>query len=80
VDDKGLLRLGVVGAVVAAICCFTPLVVTLLAAIGLSVLTGWLDFVLLPALAIFAAVAVYGGVRVSRQRSPSIGDETKRVS
>ena len=72
-DDKSVLRLGVVGALVAAVCCFTPLLVALLATVGLSALTGWLDFVLLPALAIFAALAVYGGVRVSRQRSRSIG-------
>ena len=72
-DEKRMLRLGVVGALVAAICCFTPLLVALLATVGLSALVGWLDFVLLPALAIFAALAVYGGVRVSRQRSRSIG-------
>lgn len=72
-DDKSVLRLGVVGALIAAVCCFTPLLVALLATVGLSALVGWLDFVLLPALAIFAALAVYGGVRVSRQRSRSIG-------
>ena len=72
-DDKSVLRLGIAGALVAAVCCFTPLLVALLATVGLSALTGWLDFVLLPALAIFAALTAYGGVRVSRQRSRSIG-------
>jgi mercuric ion transport protein len=54
-----LLQIGIVGTVVAALCCFTPILVVLLAAVGLSAVVGWLDYVLLPALAIFAALTVY---------------------
>ena len=58
--DKSLLNIGVVGSVVTAICCFTPLLVVLLGAIGLSSLIGLLDLVLLPALAMFLLLAGYG--------------------
>lgn len=51
VNDRRLLRTGIVGSVVAAICCFTPALVLLLGAVGLSAWLGWLDYVLFPALA-----------------------------
>ncbi len=66
--DRTLLRVGVVGALVAALCCFTPVLVVLLGAVGLSAAVGWLDVVLLPALAAFAAVAVYALLRERRGR------------
>lgn len=54
-----LLVIGVVGSVVAALCCFTPVLVILLGVVGLSSLTGYLDMVLLPALAIFLVITGY---------------------
>ena len=51
--------MGIIGNVVAALCCFTPVLVVLLGAIGLSALVGVLDYVLLPVLAIFIAITVY---------------------
>ena len=54
-----LLQVGIIGSVIAALCCFTPVLVVLLGAIGLSALVGVLDYVLLPALAIFVAITVY---------------------
>ena len=47
------------GIVIALICCATPVLVILLGAIGLSAMVGWLDMVLLPALAIFIAITGY---------------------
>ena len=58
-NDRRLLRTGIIGTVVLAICCFTPVLVVLLGAVGLSALVGGLDYVLLPALAIFIAITVY---------------------
>jgi len=58
--DATLLTTGVVGSVIAAICCFTPVLVILLGALGLSAWLGWIDYVLLPALAIFLGITVYG--------------------
>lgn len=57
--NKNLLRTGIIGSVIAAICCFTPALVILFGAIGLSSLVGILDYVLLPSLAIFLALTAY---------------------
>ncbi len=65
-DDRRLLKIGIVGTVVAALCCFTPVLVVLLGAVGLSAVLGWLDYVLLPALAIFIGIVVYALVRQRR--------------
>jgi mercuric ion transport protein len=46
--------------VVAALCCFTPVLTILLAAVGLGAIAGYLDYVLIPALVVFAGLAVYG--------------------
>lgn len=64
--DK-LLLTGIVGTVVAALCCFTPLLVVMLGAIGLSAMLGWLDFVLLPALGAFAGITIYALARRRKQ-------------
>lgn len=59
--DKKFLRVGLVGTGIAAICCFTPALVLLLGALGMSALVGWwLDLILFPAMAIFMGVAAYG--------------------
>ena len=52
-NDKKLLRGGVIGSVIAAICCFTPFLVVVFAGLGISAWMGWwLDYFLLyPALA-----------------------------
>ncbi len=58
-NDKKFLQTGLIGTVVLAVCCFTPVLVVLLGAIGLSAFVGVLDYVLLPALVIFVAITVY---------------------
>jgi len=45
-----LFRTGLIGSVIAAICCFTPLLVLLVAGVGLSAIVGWLDYALFPLL------------------------------
>ena len=54
-----LLKTGVSGTIIALICCLTPALVILLGMVGLSALTGWLDFVILPALAVFLLMTGY---------------------
>jgi mercuric ion transport protein len=68
-NDRSLLRIGILGTAIAALCCFTPALVVLLGAVGLSAVMGWLDYVLLPALALFVAITLYAVVR--RQRASS---------
>jgi hypothetical protein len=61
-----LLGAGIIGAVVTALCCFTPALVLLLGALGLGALTGYLDYVLLPALAFFVGLTFYAVARKSK--------------
>ena len=65
-SDPKLLRIGIIGTIVAAVCCFTPVLVLLFGAVGLSAALGWLDYVLLPALAIFLAITFYAIVKAKR--------------
>jgi len=55
------LPVGLTGTLLMALCCFTPALVLLLGALGLSAFVGWwLDLILFPAMAIFMAIAAYG--------------------
>ncbi len=63
-DPKTLLRVSIIGTVLVALCCFTPVLVILLGVVGLSALTGYLDYVLLPALAIFIGLTIYAIQRI----------------
>lgn len=58
-DSRKLLRTGIAGSVIAAVCCFTPILVIVLGAAGLAAWIGWLDYVLFPALAAFVGMTVY---------------------
>lgn len=51
--DKKRLKMGIIGTVVMAICCFTPVLVIAFGVIGLSAWVGFIDVVLLPGLFIF---------------------------
>ena len=55
-QGKRLLKGGLGGALFAALCCFTPLLVVALAGAGLSAITGWLDYALFPMLFLCLAV------------------------
>ena len=57
--NSRLLKIGVFGSVIAALCCFTPVLVLVLGAIGLSSLVGFLDYVLLPSLGLFLLITGY---------------------
>ncbi|PWE29844.1 mercury resistance system transport protein MerF [Maritimibacter sp. 55A14] len=65
--DATIIKTGVIGTVIAAICCFTPVLVIGLGVVGLSAWLGWLDYVLFPALAAFMGITAYGLWR--RQRA-----------
>ncbi len=58
-NPKTLLRVSVIGTVLVALCCFTPILVILLGTVGLAALTGYLDYVLLPALVFFIGLTCY---------------------
>ena len=65
-NDKTLLRTGIVGSAIVALCCVTPILVVAVSAIGLAAIVGWLDFVLFPALAFFLGLTAYALIRRRR--------------
>ena len=54
-----LLKAGLVGSIVTAICCFTPFLVVIFGLAGLSPLVIYLDVVLLPLLVVFVGITAY---------------------
>ena len=56
---SALLKTGLIGSAVLALCCFTPALVVLVGFLGLSAITGYLDYVLLPALGFFVLLTLY---------------------
>ncbi|MBT5299585.1 MAG: mercury resistance system transport protein MerF [Rhodospirillales bacterium] len=54
------MKSGAVGAAIFGVCCFTPVLVIALSAIGLSAWLSWADYVLLPGLFIFVCLMGYG--------------------
>lgn len=64
-----LLTLGFGGFILTAICCFTPLLVIVFTAAGLSAWIAGLDLVLFPLLFAFLALTVYAlWMRRTRKR------------
>ncbi len=64
--NKKLLSTGIGGTVIAALCCFTPLLVVLFGVVGVSAWLGWIDYVLFPALGFFVLLTVYAVYRQKR--------------
>jgi mercuric ion transport protein len=69
-NDKQIITTGIIGTVILALCCFTPVLVVLLALVGLSAIVGYLDYVLLPALAFFVILTLYAVWRRQRRQQP----------
>ena len=65
-QNTRLLKFGVVGTVIAALCCFTPVLVVLFGVVGLSAMVGMLDVILFPALAVFIGITMYALVKRPR--------------
>ena len=61
--DRTLVTTGIVGAVVAAVCCATPLLAIVLGAVGLTAWLAKADYVLIPALILFVALIAFGHYR-----------------
>lgn len=61
--NRKLLRTGIVGTVVTALCCFTPILVVAFGVLGVSAWLGWADYVLFPMLAMFIGLTVYAFAR-----------------
>lgn len=55
-SKKGIYA-AIAGSILVALCCFTPILVITLGAVGLSAFTPYLDYVLLPALLMLIVLA-----------------------
>jgi mercuric ion transport protein len=64
--NKLLLRVGITGTVLAALCCFTPTLVIALTALGMASLIPRLDPILIPILMFFAAFTFWTFSRRNR--------------
>ncbi|MCL7930635.1 mercury resistance system transport protein MerF [Halomonas llamarensis] len=76
-NPKTLLRVSMIGTMLVALCCFTPILVVLLAAVGLAALTSYLDYVLLPALAFFIVLTCYAVWRKKKHDACCASPSTK---
>ncbi len=77
-NNKRLLFTGIIGTVIAALCCFTPILVILLGVLGMSALVGYLDYVLLPGLTFFLVLTLYALYRKwNIQRSYTSRDQDR---
>ncbi len=74
--DKKLLCVGIGGTAIAAICCFTPLLVVVFGALGISAWLAGADLVLFPALGFFILLTLYALYRVRTRPKAGSGSES----
>jgi mercuric ion transport protein len=65
-DANKCFKTGIWGSMIAAICCFTPILVIGLGLIGLAAFTPYLDYVLFPLLGLFLMVTLCGWLKQRR--------------
>ena len=80
-DDRALMQTGVVSAVVAAICCATPLLVVVFGTVGLSAWAAKADYIAISALVL--CLGLVGWVLILRQKkkgnSPRLFSGTESI-
>jgi mercuric ion transport protein len=66
-NNAQLLKTGLMGSIMAALCCFTPVLAVLLGAVGLGWFIGYLDYVLVPVRVIFLGLVSYAVLRNAKK-------------
>ena len=66
-SPDSLLKTGLIGSIIAALCCLTPVLTVLLGALGFGWLVGYLDYILLPVIVIFLGLVGYALWRRAQQ-------------
>ena len=66
-----MLRTGIIGVILAAICCFTPFLVVVFAFAGITAWLGWVDYALFPLMFTSMGVLSYGLYLRSHKVGPS---------
>ena len=67
--NRTLIRTGIAGTAIAMLCCLTPVLTLLFGVIGLAAWLAWADYVLLPALLMFMAIAAFDFYRARRSKA-----------
>ena len=70
-NNRAILATGVIGSVLAAVCCATPILAIVFGAIGLTAWLSKADYVLIPALLVFLGLVGFG---LYRRRIPARSD------
>ena len=65
-NDRKVLRYGLIGTIIAMLCCFTPLLAVSFGVLGLTAWLAKADYVLYPALVLFIGITAYGYYRHRR--------------
>lgn len=76
-DDRTLVTTGVIGGVVAAVCCATPILAVALAAVGLSAWAAKADYVLIPIILLCLGLVAVG---LYRRRATSKPTKEQRIT
>jgi mercuric ion transport protein len=66
--DRTLIGTGVIGGVVAAVCCATPILAIALAGVGLSAWAAKADYVLIPVILLCLGLVGWALLRRHRQK------------
>lgn len=69
-----LVRTGVAGAVVAALCCATPILATVLGAVGLAAWAAKADYVLMPVLLVSISLVGLELYQRYKSKGPAASD------
>jgi mercuric ion transport protein len=64
-----LLKTGITGTVISALCCFTAVLVILFGTVGLAGWVGYLDYVLMPSLLFFLALTIFALSKKDKERA-----------
>lgn len=64
--DAKLIGTGIAGALLAMLCCFTPLLIIVMASLGLAAHVAKLDFVLIPLFVASLALVIFAIARRRR--------------
>jgi mercuric ion transport protein len=78
-SNNTLLTTGIVGSVIAALCCATPVPALLFGALGLGAWIGGIDYVVLASLALFLALIIYALIRSRVTRPHATPDADTRA-
>jgi mercuric ion transport protein len=65
-DGNKCFKAGICGSIIAAICCFTPVLVVGLGLIGLAAFKPYSDYVLFPLLGLFLILTFYGWLQARK--------------